>query len=134
MTDANYSIAELAQLGGVSRRTVRYYIQENLLPPPLGVGRGPHYGADHLERLLAVKAMQERGMSLEGIRDAGSAGKRQFLAAAKVRPVERSQWTRIDVLPGIELHVSGDYRLPAPIKLAELGEWCRQAFRRQEEE
>ncbi len=133
MTAANYSIVELAQLGGVSRRTVRYYIQEHLLPPPLGVGRGRHYGSEHLARLLAVKAMQEQGMTLEEIRDAGSAGKRQ-LSAARVRPVERSRWTRIDVLPGIELHVSGDYRLPAPIKLAELGEWCRQAFRRQEEE
>src|SRR6266404_5771758 len=80
MTSPNYSIVELAELGGVSRRTVRYYVQESLLPPPLGVGRGRHYGSEHLARLLAVKAMQEQGMTLEEIRDAGSAGKRQLSA------------------------------------------------------
>ena len=37
-----YNIDELADLGGVSRRTVRYYVQEGLLPAPLGVGRGRH--------------------------------------------------------------------------------------------
>jgi DNA-binding transcriptional MerR regulator len=37
---ARYGIDELAELGGVSRRTVRYYVQEQLLPPPLGVGAG----------------------------------------------------------------------------------------------
>ena len=57
-------IEELAGLGGVTRRTVRYYVQEGLLPAPRGVGRGRHYGPEHLDRLLAVKAMQERGESL----------------------------------------------------------------------
>ena len=38
MTAPNYSIVELAELGGVSRRTVRYYVQESLLPS-LGVGQ-----------------------------------------------------------------------------------------------
>jgi len=40
MADERYSVGELADLGGVSRRTVRYYVQEGLLPTPLGVGRG----------------------------------------------------------------------------------------------
>ena len=63
-----YAIGDLAELGGVSRRTVRYYVQENLLPAPLGVGRGNHYGPAHLDRLLQVKALQEAGRSLEEIR------------------------------------------------------------------
>src|SRR5215471_3457223 len=66
--EARYGIAELAELGGVTRRTVRYYSQENLLPAPLGVGRGKHYGREHLDRLLQVKALQERGQSLDEIR------------------------------------------------------------------
>src|SRR4029450_5566499 len=69
MADAvRYAIGDLADLGGVSRRTVRYYVQEGLLPPPLGVGRGNHYGPDHLDRLLRVKELQERGRSLDEIR------------------------------------------------------------------
>ena len=63
-----YAIGDLAELGGVSRRTVRYYVQENLLPAPLGVGRGNHYGPAHLDRLLKVKALQEAGRSLDEIR------------------------------------------------------------------
>ena len=51
-----YAIGDLAQLADVSRRTVRYYVQEGLLPAPLGVGRGNHYGPEHLERILEVKA------------------------------------------------------------------------------
>ena len=50
-----YGILELAELGGVSRRTVRYYVQEGLLPAPLGVGRGRHYGPAHLEQLITIE-------------------------------------------------------------------------------
>jgi len=32
-----FSVGELAELGGVSRRTVRYYVQEGLIPAPLGL-------------------------------------------------------------------------------------------------
>ena len=56
-----YAIGDLADLGGVSRRTVRYYVQEGLLPAPFGVGRGNHYGPEHLDQLLRVKALQEWG-------------------------------------------------------------------------
>src|SRR4029450_12323962 len=47
-----YAIGELADLGGISRRTIRYYVQEGLLPPPLGLGRGNHYGREQLDRPL----------------------------------------------------------------------------------
>ena len=68
MADERYAVGELADLGGVSRRTVRYYVQEGLIPAPLGVGRGDHYGREHLDRLLQVKALQEAGRSLDEIR------------------------------------------------------------------
>ena len=66
--DQRYAIGDLASLGGVSRRTVRYYVQEDLLPPPFGVGRGNHYGQEHLDQLLRVKALQEAGHTLDEIR------------------------------------------------------------------
>src|SRR5215470_17384123 len=62
-----YGIAELAQLGGVTRRTVRYYVQRGLLPTPLGTGRGPHYTLAHLERLIHIRQMQETGVPLAEI-------------------------------------------------------------------
>jgi DNA-binding transcriptional MerR regulator len=121
-----YNIDELADLGGVSRRTVRYYVQEGLLPAPLGVGRGRHYGRPHLDRLLEVKAWQEHGLSLDEIRarrTPRAAGGRP--APAPAQPLPRSTWRRLELGPGIELHVAHDVRLPAPGRLEELAAWCR---------
>jgi len=136
MDDAQrYSVGELAELGGVSRRTVRYYVQEGLIPTPVGLGRGAHYGPEHLEQLLRVKAMQEEGMMLEEILAAlsGKPGRAIPLAAAAIADVNRSRWTRLQLAPGLELHVSGARRLPPPGKLQELAEWCRRNFRGDEE-
>ena len=135
-----YNIDELADLGGVSRRTVRYYVQEGLLPAPLGVGRGRHYDRAHLDRLLRVKALQESGRSLDEIRvllspppgmtrsGSGAAGRPgpAGAAALPIPPViPRSAWRRLELAPGVELHVSNDITLPAPGRLSELAEWCR---------
>ena len=131
MSDAVlYAIGDLADLAGVSRRTVRYYVQEGLLPAPLGLGRGSHYGPAHLEQLLKVKAMQEAGRTLDEIKRALSGGgepaaRRQ---AAESHQSERSVWRRIAVAPGVELHVSGGIRLPSPGRLNELAAWCRAHF------
>ncbi len=127
--DSLYAIDDLAALGGVSRRTVRYYIQEGVLPAPLGVGRGPHYDRSHLERLLEVRAMQEAGGTLDEIKLAlaGSAPTRPP-SSAGVLPIDRSVWRRLQVAPGVEVHVSGDLSLPAPSKLQELAAWCRANF------
>jgi DNA-binding transcriptional MerR regulator len=121
-----FNIDELADLGGVSRRTVRYYVQEGLLPAPLGVGRGRHYDQSHLDRLLRVKAEQEAGRSLDDIRaqrKPPSALTR--CAAAPPRPLPRSAWRRLELAPGVELHVAHDIKLPAGSRLEELVEWCR---------
>ena len=121
-----FNIDELAELGGVSRRTVRYYVQEGLLPAPLGVGRGPHYDRAHLDRLLEVKARQEAGLSLDDIRTGRAprpGGGEPRPATARLLP--RSAWRRFELAPGVELHVASDIRLPAPGRLEELVEWCQ---------
>jgi len=130
--DARYSVGELADLGGVTRRTVRYYVQEGLLPPPLGVGRGRHYDSGHLTCLLRVKAMQEEGLPLTEIRRKLSS-KSAASQAPGIEAVSRSAWTRLALAPGVELHVSSEVRLPSPGKLGDLAEWCRRYFRKEEE-
>jgi len=127
MANDRYAVGELADLGGVSRRTVRYYVQEGLIPAPLGVGRGDHYGREHLDRLLQVKALQEAGRTLDEIRqllDAGGVSTTRA-AAAVARPLPREVWRRVTVAPGVELHVSDNVRLPSPARLQELADWCR---------
>lgn len=129
MSDAvRYAIGELATLGGVSRRTVRYYVQEGLIPPPLGLGRGNHYTADHLDQLLRVKSMQESGRTLDDIR-ALLDQRPQSRASAQpshdaVPP--RSLWRRIALTPGVELHIASTVRVPTPAQLRELADWCHQ--------
>jgi DNA-binding transcriptional MerR regulator len=129
-----YAIGDLADLGGVSRRTVRYYVQENLLPAPLGVGRGNHYDQTHLDRLLQVKALQEAGRTLDEIRrvlDARPSRRGDPLSLAPAEPVSRALWRRLVLADGVELHVAGSVRLPPPGKVNELASWCRATFLRE---
>ena len=132
--EGRYNIDELADLGGVSRRTVRYYVQEGLLPAPFGVGRGRHYGQAHLDRLLEVKAQQEAGLSLDDIRSRRTpqpgGGKP---SPRPPQPLPRSTWRRLELAPGVELHVAHDVKLPVPGRLEELVEWCRTHLSRNTE-
>ena len=130
-----FSVGELAELGGVSRRTVRYYVQEGLIPAPVGLGRGGHYTEKHLETLLRVKQMQEQGLPLTEIRGRLTGPKRR-MENPDGPQLPRELWTRIPVLPGLEIHMSQDLKLPAPQKLQEIVELCRQRFhpRRNNEE
>jgi len=126
MSEALYAIGELADLAGISRRTVRYYVQEGLLPPPLGLGRGNHYGREHLDRLLQVKALQEAGRTLDEIRQL--LGHQPSPDVPIPAPLPRTVWRRIELAPGVEIDVREDVRLPPPGRLQELAEWCRQHF------
>jgi DNA-binding transcriptional MerR regulator len=130
-----YNIDELAALGGVSRRTVRFYVQEGLLPAPLGVGRGSHYDRTHLERMLEVKAEQEAGRSLDEIRARrrAASGSPGHAAAGAALSIPRSAWRRLELAPGVELQVASDIRLPAAARLDELVNWCRQHLGRNTE-
>ncbi|HTU99477.1 MAG TPA: MerR family transcriptional regulator [Luteitalea sp.] len=131
-SDARYGIGDLAALGGVSRRTVRYYVHEGLLPSPTGVGRGDHYGPEHLAALLRVKALQEAGRTLDEIRAMTRRGPSAdvFTAAqATPRMVPRSRaplWRRVPVAHGVELHVEESRPRPSPSALRELADWCRR--------
>jgi DNA-binding transcriptional MerR regulator len=127
-----YSIDELADLGGVSRRTVRFYVHEGLLPAPLGVGRGSHYDQTHLDRLLQVKAEQDAGRSLDDIR----ARRRPAAADGRGRTalqMPRRAWRRLELAPGVELHVASDVRLPSAARLDELVGWCHRHLSRNTE-
>lgn len=125
--EPRFSIQDLADLADVSRRTVRYYVQEGLLPSPLGVGRGRHYGREHLDRLIQVKALQASGRTLDDIRGGGGPSQHSSASALLSSP-QRSVWRRLELAPGVELHVSGATAMPSPTRLRELAEWCRLHF------
>jgi len=114
--ERRYGIDELAALGGVSRRTIRFYIQENLLPPPLGLGRGDHYTDAHLAKLLQIRTLQEKGLTIAQIRDRPAA---PASPSYRAQPPAREAWVRVVLTPGVELHVSSSRRLPPPSRMLE---------------
>jgi DNA-binding transcriptional MerR regulator len=126
--ETRFAIQDLADLADVSRRTVRYYVQEGLIPPPLGVGRGPHYGQAHLDRLLQVKELQAAGRSLDEIRATLEDGKDRRATRQAFAIPDRSVWRRLQLAPGIEIHVANHITLPGPNRLRELADWCRLHF------
>jgi hypothetical protein len=73
MAAERYSIGELAERTGVSRRTVHFYVQRRLIDPPLGRGRGRHYDERHVEQIKRVRELQRQGVQLAHMADAGAA-------------------------------------------------------------
>lgn len=68
-----YRIGELAKAADVPVRTLRYYQERKLLPPPRREGRIGLYSEDHLARLRMIANLLDRGHTLEGIRELLSA-------------------------------------------------------------
>ena len=69
MEREDMSISELAERVGVSQRTIRYYIEEGLLPAPIGVGgRQQTFSHEHEIRLRAAKRLRDLGFTVSGAR------------------------------------------------------------------
>ncbi len=62
------TLSELVERAGVSVRTVRYYIAEGLLPPPITAGPGSSYGPGHLLRLRLIQRLKDAYLPLKEIR------------------------------------------------------------------
>ena len=62
-----YRIGELAREAGITVRTLRYYQERKLLPPPRREGRIGWYSQAHLSRLRVIGQMLDRGHTLGGI-------------------------------------------------------------------
>ena len=66
--EKNYTISELAEAAKVTIRTIRYYVTEDVLPPPLGSSRASVYAEEHLNRLRLIKILKEEFLPLQEIR------------------------------------------------------------------
>lgn len=130
------AIGDLADAAGLSRRTVRFYVQQGLLPAPLGVGRGRHYDASHLERLRQIASLQAAGHSLNAIRrilnggaaDEATAAVKASGPAASAPKVAAELWTRVRIGEGLELHFDATRYQPPAAALAALREAIRDVF------
>lgn len=61
-----YRIGELAREAGITVRTLRYYQERKLLPPPRREGRIGWYSQAHLTRLQVIGQLLDRGHTLGG--------------------------------------------------------------------
>jgi DNA-binding transcriptional MerR regulator len=102
--DRKYSFEELCNLAALPERTVRFYIQKGLIPPPHGIKRGAWYDALHLERLLTIRRWQRAGLSLERIAEIGD-GESEVPEPPRSKPGSVEVWSRLLVKEGIELHI-----------------------------
>jgi len=128
MDHGRFLIEELCRLTGFSRRTVRYYVQEGLVDPPAGRGRGGYYSDLHVAQLARIRQLQDEGYRLDAIRgmlfpprvaaDMAEAARPAEPAAAptpepgpaaeSAASAPGSSWTRHVVAPGVELHISAE--------------------------
>lgn len=111
-------------------RGIRYYVQRNLLPRPLSPGTGPIYTEEHLVRLRAIRALRAQGLPLDEIASRlrkasndqlralgeGPSGGSPEPAAppdgsgpvGAPQPYRPQRWGRIELMPGLEIHVRED--------------------------
>jgi DNA-binding transcriptional MerR regulator len=68
-----YRMEELAKEAGITVRTLRFYRERKLIPPPRRQGRIAWYDDHHLARLRTIAALLERGHTLNGIADLAEA-------------------------------------------------------------
>lgn len=102
MSDKKYTIEDLKNLTGYSIRTIRYYVQEGLIEPPAGRGRGGFYYDSQLNKLLQIRSLQEKGMGLFAIREHLKEGKEE------IPKYTRDVWIRYEVMPGFEINIRRD--------------------------
>ncbi len=69
MDGPEYSIQEICDRTGLPRRTIHFYTQQGLLPPPAGAGLGARYSDVHLQRLRLIPLLRRRGLRLDQIRE-----------------------------------------------------------------
>jgi DNA-binding transcriptional MerR regulator len=69
MTTEEILIHELAARAGISVRTIRYYIEEGLLPQPTYQGKYSYYTLNYLDRLELIRRLKDSYLPLREIRE-----------------------------------------------------------------
>lgn len=129
--DSTYTIGELADLSGVTPRTIRYYVAQGLLPAGVRSGHQRLYSDEHADRIREIKRLQGQYLPLKVIRRMLAEEEEEtlevraemvcedadirYMASAeppamrepepRTEPAGRPQdWVRIEIAPGVEIH------------------------------
>lgn len=104
-SDRRYSLDELCLLVEMSKRTIRFYIQQGLVDRPTGETRAAYYTERHLQQLLTVKKWSQVGLSLDRIREVMA---EPNVAEIPARPRGRGTvevWSHLVIAEGVELTI-----------------------------
>lgn len=94
-----YRMEELAAKAGITVRTLRFYRERGLIPPPRREGRIAWYDDHHLARLHTIAALLERGHTLSGIADLTAAFESGRDAGEALGLVEPTEETPVRLTP-----------------------------------
>jgi hypothetical protein len=128
---------------------VRFYVQEKLIDPPPGRGRGANFADHHLVQLQQARALQNAGFAPDAIRERRGElglGLRVMETFIGIRPcstesentnqhsedeeLDPETCIRIPLAKGVELMVSKDQPLPSPRQLVQIALYIRKVFGR----
>lgn len=108
-----FTLDELCSLTGLSKRTIRYYIQIGLLARPEGETRAARYTQRHLETLLAIRRWTDSGLSLERVREL-LLGAEDSVPSRPRRYGEVEVWSTVVLADGVEVSVNPERAGMAP--------------------
>ncbi|HRJ95024.1 MAG TPA: MerR family transcriptional regulator [Candidatus Thiothrix moscowensis] len=132
--EVRHSIDDLCRLTGLTRRTVRFYVQKGLLDRPEGEKRGAWYTPHHVEQLLLIRKWTGAGLSLEAIREL-LAGKNSNLPPVKpLLPGTVEVRSHLVVADGIEVVVSPERAHMSPEALRDFLRRVGEIYRVMQEE
>lgn len=122
-----FTFNELCSLVDLPVRTVRFYMQKRLLSPPEGSRKGAYYTRKHLNELLAIRAWQRRGLSLERIGELLNEGiaPQQIPPPRSRRPGDLELWSKLFIKEGLEVHLEPTTAGMSP---EQLREFCRRVM------
>jgi DNA-binding transcriptional MerR regulator len=123
-----YTIAELSELSGYSRRTIHYYVQQGLIDPPAGRGRGGFYNDSHLQKLLEIRTQQENGFKLSAIQALSESD------ATEMPESGRDVWVRYQIIPGFEINIRRDIEDNLGRRITEIIRMVRSLIKRRVDE
>ena len=110
-----FSIQELSDLTGLPRRTIHFYVQQGLLPPPESAGVGTRYFEAHLLCLQIIPLLKRQGLKLDQIR-AQLKGSDQASLSALLAQLEVPAAAEPAFLPTSQPYAH--YQLPAGMSLS----------------
>jgi DNA-binding transcriptional MerR regulator len=131
--DETFDLVELSKRAGVTPRTVRYYVQQGLLPSPGARGPAARYDAAHLMRIRLIRRLQQEHLPLAEIRFRLERLEDDEVRAALAAPEETPPSSALDyvrqVLSGGAPVTRATMAMSAPAPEAMVAEPARPASR-----